>query len=210
MGKDDPDLVDVVRRQLLAEGVDVRENTRATAVSGTAGAIKIDLSTPTGAETISASHLLVATGRKPAIERLNLDAAGHRPTPPASDHRPPQHAHQRASHLCHWGTSLAGRNLPTWPGIMRQWWSAKCCSACRQRPIPPPCLGSLTPTPELAQIGMTETAARDAGLEPRVELTNVGSNDRYITEGRRRRPRQIGLRRAREAAGRGDRSPRRW
>ena len=36
--------------------------------------------------------------------------------------------------------------------------------------------------PELAQIGMTETAAKAAGLNPRVELTNVGGNDRYITE----------------------------
>ena len=37
--------------------------------------------------------------------------------------------------------------------------------------------------PELAQIGMTETAARAAGLDPKVELTKVGGNDRFITEG---------------------------
>ena len=181
MGKDDPDLVDVVRRQLLAEGVDVRENTRATAVSGTAGAIKIDLSTPTGAETISASHLLVATGRKPAIERLNLDAAGIAHTPQAITVRPNMRTSVR--HIFAIGDVVGGPQFTHMAGHHAS-------VVVREMLFRLPTKANTTTVPwvtytdpELAQIGMTETAARDAGLEPRVELTNVGSNDRYITEG---------------------------
>lgn len=181
MGKDDPDLVDVVRRHLLAEGVDVRENTRATAVSGTAGAIKIDLSTPTGAETISASHLLVATGRKPAIERLNLDAAGIAHTPPAITVRPNMRTNVR--HIFAIGDVVGGPQFTHMAGHHAS-------VVVREMLFRLPTKANTTTVPwvtytdpELAQIGMTETAAREAGLEPRVELTNVGSNDRYITEG---------------------------
>ena len=81
MGKDDPDLVAVVRRQLIAEGIDVREGTRVSAVSSTAGDLSLTLEADGASETLKASHLLVATGRKPAIERLNLDAAGIDHTP---------------------------------------------------------------------------------------------------------------------------------
>ena len=39
------------------------------------------LATPAGAETIEGSHLLIAAGRRPNIEDLDLDAAGIRTTP---------------------------------------------------------------------------------------------------------------------------------
>ena len=72
MGHDDPEMAAVVLENLRAEGVVVLEDTSVTAVSGTAGAITLDL----GERQITGSHLLLAAGRQVALERLNLKAAG--------------------------------------------------------------------------------------------------------------------------------------
>lgn len=180
MGKDDPDLVAVVRRQLIAEGIDVREGTRVSAVSGTAGDLSLTLEADGASETLKASHLLVATGRKPAIERLNLDAAGIDHTPQAITVRPNMRTSQR--HIFAIGDVVGGPQFTHMAGhhasvVVREMLFRMPAKA-DTKTVP-----WVTYTdPELAQIGMTETAAQAAGLEPRVELTNVGGNDRYITE----------------------------
>ncbi|MBB4284827.1 dihydrolipoyl dehydrogenase family protein [Roseospira goensis] len=77
LGRDDPELTAVVRARLAAEGVDLREGRRADAVSGQAGAIRLRLAGPDDrTETVAGSHLLVAVGRRPVLEGLDLDAAG--------------------------------------------------------------------------------------------------------------------------------------
>lgn len=68
--KDDPELVAVVRRHLVAEGIDLREGTGVARVSGTVTAVLDDGSTVEG------THLLVAAGRRANVEDLGLDAAG--------------------------------------------------------------------------------------------------------------------------------------
>jgi pyruvate/2-oxoglutarate dehydrogenase complex dihydrolipoamide dehydrogenase (E3) component len=47
-----------------------------TGVSGWPGAIRVSVATPDGEEVIEGTHLLVATGRKPNVQDLNLEAAG--------------------------------------------------------------------------------------------------------------------------------------
>jgi pyruvate/2-oxoglutarate dehydrogenase complex dihydrolipoamide dehydrogenase (E3) component len=71
--KDDPELVAVVRQRLVAEGVILHERVRVVAVEpGPALVIDAD-----GArQRLEGSHLLVATGRRPNVEDLGLDAAG--------------------------------------------------------------------------------------------------------------------------------------
>lgn len=71
--KDDPELVAVVRRRLEAEGVRILDRIEVLrAAPGPTLVIHAD-----GAEQrIAGSHLLVATGRKPVIEELGLEAAG--------------------------------------------------------------------------------------------------------------------------------------
>lgn len=77
LGREDPDLVAVVRNRLTADGIAIHERTAVEKVEGTAGAITAQVRLPTG-ETprISGSHLLVATGRRPNINGLGLDVAG--------------------------------------------------------------------------------------------------------------------------------------
>lgn len=76
LGKDDPELSDVVLKHVRAEGLVVREGAKVESISGWPGAIRVEISTPDGPETVEGTHLLIATGRKPNVEDLNLEAAG--------------------------------------------------------------------------------------------------------------------------------------
>ncbi len=73
LNREDPELAEVVLSRVRDEGVEIAERAKVTAVSGKAGAIVVDTD---GTGQIKGSHLLVAVGRVPSLERLNLDAAG--------------------------------------------------------------------------------------------------------------------------------------
>ena len=82
LAKDDRDLVAVARQALLDEGIHIHEGTRATSVSGTAGAIRITTQAADGQEqTFSGTHLLVATGRARQCDGLGLRPGWHRSQP---------------------------------------------------------------------------------------------------------------------------------
>jgi pyruvate/2-oxoglutarate dehydrogenase complex dihydrolipoamide dehydrogenase (E3) component len=70
MGNDDPELVDVVRRGLVAEGIAIHERAKVVRAEG-----NVRLVLDSGI-TVDGSHLLVAAGRAPNIDDLGLDAAG--------------------------------------------------------------------------------------------------------------------------------------
>ncbi len=72
LGKDDPELVAVVRAQLEQDGVRIIEGAMVEEVSGEAG----DIAVKAGGQTIKGSHLLLAVGRTPNVDGLNLEAAG--------------------------------------------------------------------------------------------------------------------------------------
>ena len=76
LGGEDPELVDVLRRRLAAEGIVIHEQVEVRSVSGRAG--EVCLATDIGGliHQISGSHLLIATGRRANIEGLGLAEAG--------------------------------------------------------------------------------------------------------------------------------------
>ena len=81
----DPELADIVLRQLRHEGVDLREASRVTAVEPRSQGIGVVVA-DSGGETgrLDASHILVATGRRPDVDGLDIDRArirrhGHDP-----------------------------------------------------------------------------------------------------------------------------------
>jgi pyruvate/2-oxoglutarate dehydrogenase complex dihydrolipoamide dehydrogenase (E3) component len=78
LGKDDPELAAVVLKGLAEEGLVVRENARVERVEGRARAVRVTVDVGGKSEIVEGSHLLVATGRKPNLSDLNLDAAGVR------------------------------------------------------------------------------------------------------------------------------------
>ena len=75
LAREDPDLAAVVLARLRAEGVEIVEGTGVSEVAGEPGAVTVTLA---DGRAIAGSHLLVATGRRPNLDRLNLDGAGIR------------------------------------------------------------------------------------------------------------------------------------
>ncbi|MEM6490720.1 MAG: FAD-dependent oxidoreductase, partial [Pseudomonadota bacterium] len=73
---DDPDLVAVLRERLTAEGVSIREGVKVVGVAKSASGVTVTIETAKGEEKIDGSHLLIAAGRKPNLDKLDLEAAG--------------------------------------------------------------------------------------------------------------------------------------
>jgi pyruvate/2-oxoglutarate dehydrogenase complex dihydrolipoamide dehydrogenase (E3) component len=81
MPRDDPEVVAVLRRRLVAEGVDLRENVTITTVREEAGRSVVTIADNAGNTRITGSHVLVAAGRKPKVDGLGLEVAGIAYTP---------------------------------------------------------------------------------------------------------------------------------
>jgi len=73
LGKDDPELAAIALRRIRSEGVEIVEDEMASQISGKAGDITVE--TKSGKK-FTGSHLLMAVGRKPNIDRLDLAKAG--------------------------------------------------------------------------------------------------------------------------------------
>ena len=73
---DDPELVDVVRSRLAAEGVAFHEGVTAKKIESTSGGVAVVVEKDGYEQRIEGSHLLVAAGRQANVEGLGLEAAG--------------------------------------------------------------------------------------------------------------------------------------
>jgi pyruvate/2-oxoglutarate dehydrogenase complex dihydrolipoamide dehydrogenase (E3) component len=77
MGRDDPELVSVVRQRLIGEGVTILEGAKVTGVcSQPQSEISVAFAQDGQTRSVSGSHLLVAVGRTPAVSGLDLEKAG--------------------------------------------------------------------------------------------------------------------------------------
>ena len=75
LGKDDPEMSEVVLKRLRAEGVEIREGALVERVTGGARLIDVHVSEGGVPAVVQGTHLLVATGRAPNVGSLNLEAA---------------------------------------------------------------------------------------------------------------------------------------
>jgi pyruvate/2-oxoglutarate dehydrogenase complex dihydrolipoamide dehydrogenase (E3) component len=75
---DDPECVALVVAQLEREGVAVRAGVQVKRVDYASGGVSVGFDGANGEETVEGSHLLVAAGRRPAVDGLDLAAAGVR------------------------------------------------------------------------------------------------------------------------------------
>lgn len=76
LGKEDPELSEFVLRHVQAEGLDVREGAKVEHICRGSAGLRVAFATAAGTEELDCSHILLATGRRPALEDLNLEAAG--------------------------------------------------------------------------------------------------------------------------------------
>jgi pyruvate/2-oxoglutarate dehydrogenase complex dihydrolipoamide dehydrogenase (E3) component len=178
--KDDPELAGIVIAHVRAEGVDIREETKVEAVAGGEGAITVTVATPSGQQTISGTHLLLAAGRRPNVSDLGLDAAGitfDRGGIKVDAGLTTSNKRVFAIGDCIGGlqfTHVANDHA----GIVIR-------RALFRLPakFDPSRVPWVTFTdPELAHVGLTEQQAADAGLAPRVLRWPLRENDRAQAE----------------------------
>ncbi len=74
--REDEDVAAEVKSILEAEGVEVLLNAETKKVRGSGGSIELSVDVDGRERAVSGSHLLVATGRTPNTDMLNLEAAG--------------------------------------------------------------------------------------------------------------------------------------
>jgi pyruvate/2-oxoglutarate dehydrogenase complex dihydrolipoamide dehydrogenase (E3) component len=75
LGKEDPEMSEVVLKHLRAEGLEIREGATVEHVSGGTRLIDVHLDEDGSKSMVQGTHLLVAAGRRPNISELNLEAA---------------------------------------------------------------------------------------------------------------------------------------
>ncbi len=175
--RDDPELAALLAARLSAEGIAIRARVEIAGVERDGGGVVVRLA---GGERLAGSHLLVAAGRRPSVEALDLPAAGIAATAKGItvDTRL-RTSNRRAfaigdvaggpqfTHIALYHAGIAIRNalfrLPAKVDYRALPW--------------------VTYTdPELAQVGATEAEARAAGGSVRVLRWPFAENDRAQAE----------------------------
>ena len=179
----DREAAGVALASLRADGVDLREGARAVSVSGAAGAVRVEIETKTGRETLDGSHLLVAIGRKVAVDGLDCEKGNVAFTPKGITVDPWLRSttnrrvwavgdvagREQLTHVAGWHASAFVRSV-----------LFKARTRADSAPIP----SAVYCDPELARIGLSEEAAR-AGHGDKVKSVTATfhDNDRAQAEG---------------------------
>lgn len=178
LGKDDPEMAAIVLDNLRAEGIDVVEDAPAAQIRGKAGAIEVEIK---DGRIFKGSHLLMAVGRKPNVERLNLEAANISPT--RGGILVDAGMKTTNKHVYAIGDVAAGLQFTHVAGyhaglIIR---NAVLGLPAKQRTDHIP--WATYTDPELAQIGLTEAQAREKhGAKLEIARFDFHHNDRAIAE----------------------------
>jgi pyruvate/2-oxoglutarate dehydrogenase complex dihydrolipoamide dehydrogenase (E3) component len=180
LASDDPECVDIVLGRLEREGVAIRSGVNVTGVTHVGGTVTAAIEASGAEQTITGSHLLIAAGRTPAIDGLNLDAAGIR-----HDHsgivvdRKLKTTNRRVYAIgdCVAGHAPLANAAEYQAGLVIR-------NALFRMPVRVDnALPSATYTePELAQAGLTEAQAQARGMKIRIARWPYNDNDRAQTE----------------------------
>lgn len=181
MGRDDPEAVDVVRAKFAEDGIDIREQVAIKSVAGDGNGVVVTIERDGAEQVIDGSHLLIAAGRKPNIDGLDLEAAGIAATPKGIDVDARLRTSNRKvfaigdvnggyqfTHVALYHAGIVIRNA-----------LFKLPAKVNYRAVP-----WVTYTdPELAQVGETEAQARDTfGASAKVSKWPFAENDRAQAE----------------------------
>ncbi len=181
LAKDDPECTAIVLDRLVREGVVIRCGVNVIAITHAGTTVTATIEAAGAEQTITGSHLLIAAGRKPAIDGLDLDAAGIR--------------HDRSGILVN--RKLKTRNRRVYAigdcaaGQLQFTHAANYHAGLVIRNalfrLPVRVNNNAVPwvtytEPELAHIGLTEKQARASRLKIRVARWPYHDNDRAQTE----------------------------
>ena len=76
LGKDDPELTEVVKNRMKSEGIVMREDIKIMQVERTDNGVTVVIEDGSKEERVEGSDLLVSAGRAPNLDGLDLEAAG--------------------------------------------------------------------------------------------------------------------------------------
>lgn len=76
LAKDDPELTAIVLGHVKADGVDIRSGIKVEKISKRKSGVRVQIEQDGKSVAIDGSHILVAAGRRPNVDGLNLEAAG--------------------------------------------------------------------------------------------------------------------------------------
>jgi pyruvate/2-oxoglutarate dehydrogenase complex dihydrolipoamide dehydrogenase (E3) component len=178
LGREDPELAAVVIQALKAEGISLVEGQPVVRLAGSPGAVEVTLG---DGRQIKGSHLLMAVGRKVALEGMNLEAAGVAYTAKGVtvDARL-RSSNRRVYAVGDVAGGLQFTQVAAWHAgiVIRQAVLGLPAKA------DPRVLSRATYTdPELAQAGLTEAEARKAhGAALTVVRADFAHNDRALAE----------------------------
>jgi pyruvate/2-oxoglutarate dehydrogenase complex dihydrolipoamide dehydrogenase (E3) component len=178
LGREDPELAAVVVDTLKAEGIRLSEGQPVVRISGRAGSVEVTLGDGTQ---VRGSHLLMAVGRKVALEGMNLEAAGVAYTPKGVTVDARLRSSNRRVYAV--GDAAAGlqfTHVAGWhAGIVIRQAVLGLPAKADPRAIP----RATYTDPELAHVGLTEAEARAAhGAALTVLRAEFAHNDRAQTE----------------------------
>ncbi|MBI5444906.1 MAG: FAD-dependent oxidoreductase [Deltaproteobacteria bacterium] len=184
LGPEDADVAEILRERLAAEGMELLTSTKAARAEKMGSTVRLTVAPAAGeglSRTLEADALLVATGRKPNIEGLGLDAAGVTFSPKGipTDHR----LRTNQTHIYACGdvngvfpfTHVAGYEggIALTNAILRLPRKADYSKV-------PWCTYT---DPEVASVGWNEKRAQKDGIEYRVLTEPFADNDRALAEG---------------------------
>ncbi len=174
----------IAANKLRAEGVELLEGHKAARISRERGDVSVHTEAETGGQVVTGSHLLVAVGRRPVLEGLDLEAGGvdHdrsgitvRDTLRSVSNKKVWALGDAAgegqfTHLAGWHASVFVRRA-----LFKS-------PAAKGSSLPLPAVTYTSP--EVAQIGLTEAEAREKyGDSVSVSHFAFEENDRAIAEG---------------------------
>jgi len=181
LAKDDPECAAIVLDQLEREGVVIRSGVKVARVKHASGRATVTFAGASGEETVEGRFVLVAAGRKPTTDGLELDAAGIK--------------YDRSGILVNKKLKTANRRVyaigDVAAGQLQFTHAANYHAGLVIRNalfrLPVRVNNDAIPwvtytEPELAQIGLTETQARRRGIKLRILRWPYHDNDRAQAE----------------------------
>tara|TARA_Y100001960_G_scaffold156032_1_gene164300 strand:- start:2602 stop:3993 length:1392 start_codon:yes stop_codon:yes gene_type:complete len=180
---DDQELADLLKQKLLRDGIEIFEDTNLHKVSKSANGIDFHLESGGDEFILSSSHFLIATGRVPNTEKLDLDNAGVEYNQRGfinvtEKMQTTNKAVYALGDIAGHGlfTHLAGHQAGV---FIRRVLFGSIFAKANYAGLP----WATYATPELAQIGLTEAKARELyGNKIKVFTAEFKENDRAVTE----------------------------
>jgi pyruvate/2-oxoglutarate dehydrogenase complex dihydrolipoamide dehydrogenase (E3) component len=185
LSHEDADVAAAVGDILREDGIEVLLNARAVRAAAAAGAVYLTVRTPAGERTLAGTHLLLAAGRVPNTESLNLAASGIK-----TDERGYVPVNERLetnvpgvyalgdvnggpafTHVAHHDNQIVRVNL-----------LENRARSTRDRLVP----YTVFIDPELGRVGLTERQARESGLAIKVAKMPMAHAARAVEVGESR------------------------